>query len=116
MAFQLCEIALWMNQYISEHPNKEENLKKCVIIESYEPDEKINVLDNSEIVGMLEEDDGICHMGTKFSVLLKHKEWIGKTIKILNYVANTNSKTKQYPFFVREQDFELLDEPKNGSK
>jgi hypothetical protein len=55
-------------------------------------------------------------MGTKFSVLLKHREWIGKTIKVINYVVNTNSKTKQYPFFVREQDFELIEEPGNGSK
>ena len=29
MALQLCEIASWMNQYISDHPNKEENLEKC---------------------------------------------------------------------------------------
>ena len=29
MALQLCEIAYWMNQYISEHPNKEDNLLKC---------------------------------------------------------------------------------------
>ena len=32
IALQFCEIVRWMNQYIAEHPNKEENLKKCVKI------------------------------------------------------------------------------------
>ena len=78
--------------------------------------EKRDVLDDSEVVGLLEEHEGICHVGTEFSVLLKHKEWLGKKVRIINYVDNTNSKTKQYPYFVREQDFELIEESENGSK
>lgn len=116
MALQLCEIAFWMNRYISEHPDKDENLKKCIPLEIDEKAEKKEVLDDSEVVGFLEEHDGICHLGTKFSVLLKHKEWLGKKVRIVNYVANTNIKTKQYSYFVREQDFELIEESGNGSK
>ena len=113
MALQLCEIAFWMNRYISEHLDKDENLKKCIPLEI---DEKPEILDDSEVVGFLEEHDGICHLGAKFSVLLKHKEWLGKKVRIVNYVANTNIKTKQYSYFVREQDLELIEESENGSK
>lgn len=116
MALQLCEIAFGMNRYIAEHPNKKENLKKCIPLDRDEKVEKRDVLDDSEVVGLLEEHEGICHVGTEFSVLLKHKEWLGKKVRIINYVDNTNSKTKQYPYFVREQDFELIEESENGSK
>ncbi len=116
MALQLCEIAFWMNRYIAEHPNKKDNLKKCIPLDRDEKVEKRDVLDDSEVVGLLEEHEGICHVGTEFSVLLKHKEWLGKKVRIINYVDNTNSKTKQYPYFVREQDFELIEESENGSK
>lgn len=116
MALQLCEIAFWMNSYISEHPDKNENLKKCIPLEIDEKIEKKELQDDGEAIGLLEEHEGICHMGEKFSVLLKHKEWLGKKIRIINYVANTSTKTKQYPYFVREQDFELIEEPENSSK
>ena len=32
IALQFCEIVRWTNQYIAEHPDKDENLKKCVKI------------------------------------------------------------------------------------
>ena len=116
MALQLCEIAFWMNRYVSEHPDKDDNLKKCISLESEEKVEKKEMLDDSEVIGLLEEHEGICHMGVKFSVLLKHKEWLGKKIRVINYVDNTSTKTRQYPYFVREQDFELIEDPENGSK
>lgn len=33
IALQFCEIIKWMNNYITEHPNKDENLNKCVKIQ-----------------------------------------------------------------------------------
>lgn len=33
IALQFCEIVKWMNHYIARHPNKDENLKKCVKIQ-----------------------------------------------------------------------------------
>ena len=118
IALQLCEVTQWMNHYIKRHLDKEKNRQKWVKIEVKIEDrkEKGNDVLDSELIGALEEHEGIFHMGTKFSVLLKRKEWLGKTIKVLNYVANTNPKTNKYPYFIREQDFELLDEIENGSK
>lgn len=108
MALQLCEILRWMNHYISEHPNREENQKKCVTIGESENDEKEGV-NETDLIGILEEHSGICHMGSKFSVLLKHKELLGKKVKIHNYIRNTNIRTQQYPYFVREEDFDLVE-------
>ena len=118
IALQLCEVTQWMNHYIKKHLDKEKNRQKWVKIEVKIEDrkEKGNDVLDSELIGVLEEHEGIFHMGTKFSVLLKRKEWLGKTIKVLNYVVNTNPKTNKYPYFIREQDFELLDEIENGSK
>lgn len=118
IALQLCEVTQWMNHYIKRHLDKEKNRLKWVKIEVKIEDrkEKGNDVLDSELIGALEEHEGIFHMGTKFSVLLKRKEWLGKTIKVLNYVANTNPKTNKYPYFIREQDFELLDEIENCSK
>ena len=108
MALQLCEILRWMNHYISEHPNREENLKKCVTIGESENVEKEGV-NETDLIGILEEHSGICHMGSNFSVLLKHKELLGKKVKIHNYIRNTNIRTQQYPYFVREEDFDLVE-------
>ena len=107
MALQLCEILHWMKHYITEHPDKKENIKKCVPIVKSEDIEKEEV-NETETIGILEEHQGICHMGSKFSVLLKHKDWLGRKVKIFNYIINTNPKTQKYPYFVREEDFELI--------
>ena len=109
--FQLCDIIAWYRSYLQNHQN--ENIKLWAKVEDQDNDnQKVNI----ELEGTLEQHEGICHMGEKFSVLLKHKEWLGKKIRIINYVDNTSAKTKQYPYFVREQDFELIEEPENGSK
>ncbi len=84
-----------MNRYILQHQNKEENIKKCTRI---------------DYIGILEEDSGIIHVGDKFSVLLKHRELLGKKVKIRNYKENKNGKTcHQYPFFVKEENLELVE-------
>ena len=38
IALQFCEIVKWMNHYIAEHPNKDENLNKCVKIPEKHPE------------------------------------------------------------------------------
>lgn len=38
LALQLCEIVMWMNRYILDHPNREENLKKCMPWSKNEPE------------------------------------------------------------------------------
>lgn len=102
MALQLCEILRWMKLYIEKHPNKDENLKKCIKIENTGDDKP---------EGIIEQDEkGYCHIDNKYSVLIKNRELIGKKVKILNSKENTNSITKKnYPRFVREEDLKLLE-------
>lgn len=38
IALQFCEIMKWMNHYMAEHPNKNENLSKCVKIPEKQPE------------------------------------------------------------------------------
>ena len=38
IALQFCEIVKWMNHYIAEHPNKDENLNKCAKIPEKHPE------------------------------------------------------------------------------
>lgn len=113
--FQLCDIIAWYKGYLQDHQNKEKNMELWTKVDVQNTDNQKKDIE-IELEGILEQHEGICHMGENFSVLLKHKEWLGKKVKIFNYVDNTSSKTKQYPYFVREQDFELLDESENGSK
>lgn len=114
LALQLCEVAMWMNKYIINHSNKLENLKKCVKLETPMVGRKEKTI---ELIGIIEQHDGIFHIGKQFSIYLKRKELIGKKVKISKYSVNTSSKTKEhYPFFVHEADLQILDESENGSK
>lgn len=99
LALQMCEIVRWMNQYIEDHPNKEDNLKKNI------------PLNNNKTIfeGYIEKHDGIFHIGEDYSVLLKREELLGKKVQILNCIPNTNPKTQKYKYFVREIDFKLIE-------
>lgn len=115
IALQFCEIVKWMNHYIAEHPNKEENLKKCVKLDTQSADNKEGML---ELVGVIELHDGLYHIGKDFSVYLRRKELIGKRVRIAKYTSNTSAKSKEkYPFFVHDNDIQVMDEDiENGSK
>ena len=114
IALQYCEIVKWMNHYITEHPNKEENLKKCVKLNMQSTENKERVL---ELVGVIELHDGLCHIGNNFSVYLRRKELIGKRVRIAKYTPNTSTKSKEkYPYFVHDNDIQVLEDTENGSK
>ena len=114
IALQFCEIVKWMNHYITEHPNKEENLKKCVKLNMQSTENKERVL---ELVGVIELHDGLCHIGNNFSVYLRRKELIGKRVRIAKYTPNTSTKSKEkYPYFVHDNDIQVLEDTENGSK
>lgn len=114
MALQLCEIAFWMNKYIASHPNKDENLQKCVKLP---PKDEEKQIDAHDLIGIIELKDGFYHINDKYSVLLRHKEWLGKKARILKFTANTNQKLKElYPYFVHDNDIQIIEEPENGSK
>ena len=108
LAFHLYEIAVWMFRYFEENPNKNENLKKCVIIE------KIN---DGELEGVVEVQK-IYHIGRKFGVnpgfVLKNG-WIGKKVKVLKYGANSDENLKKlYPYYA--SNIQIVDDSETGSK
>ena len=93
MALQLCEILRWMNHYIVEHPDKEENLKKCICISGTE---------ETDEVGIIEYDNGVYHIGEKY--LLNPKVALqyggkGKKVKVIGKDENKSSTRDKYPFF-----------------
>jgi hypothetical protein len=103
IALQLCEIVKWMNQYITMNSDKERNKGKYIKLD--------------DLIGIIELHNGLYHIGSKISVLIKQKEWIGKKAQILKFSHNTNSKTKDtYPFFAHYNDIRIIEEHENGSK
>ncbi len=114
MALQLCEIAYWMNSYISGHANKEDNLKKCVKLEKKEE----NLVQEENITGIVQRGKGYYHVGGKYCLnpkTIQQNNLLGKKIKILRYDKNTNEKTKGiFPFFA--VSIKLIEEDENGSK
>ena len=101
--FAIIEIITWFTHYIEKHPDKEENMKKYIKIEDASDD---------KLEGIIELDEkGYCHIDNKYSVLIRNRKMIGKKVKILNSKENTSSSTKKYyPFFVREEDLQLIEE------
>jgi hypothetical protein len=95
--FAVIEIITWFTRYVEEHPDKEENQKRYIKVDETE--------------GIIEQDEkGYCHINNKYSVLIRNRDLIGKKVKILNSKENTSSSTKKYyPFFVREEDLQLLE-------
>ena len=115
LALQICEITMWLGRYMDEHPNKEDNLRKCVRLEVKDTIEQEDKID---LIGVIELDNGIYHIGSKVClnpVFVKQREWLGKEVKIIKYSENVNDKTKnRYPFFA--SNIQLIEEQENGSK
>ena len=108
LTLNVYEIANWMFHYIEEHPDKDENLRKCT---------KIEKPSNDDLEGIIEVQK-IYHIGRKFGVnpgfVLKNG-WLGKKVKIVKYGANNDETLKSiYPYFA--SNIQLIEEPKNGSK
>ena len=108
LALNLYEIANWMFLYIEEHPDRNENLKKCTRIEKPT---------NDDMEGLVEVQK-IYHIGRKFGVnpgfVLKNG-LLGKKVKIVKYGANNDDNlSKLYPFFA--SNIQLIEEQENGSK
>lgn len=108
LTLNLYEIANWMFHYIEEHPDRDENLKKCT---------KIEKPTNDDLEGIIEVQK-IYHVGRKFGVNpgFVHKNgWLGKKVKILKYGANSDDNLKiLYPYFASK--IQLIEESENGSK
>lgn len=108
LILNLYEIANWMFHYIEEHPDRDENLRKCT---------KIEKPSNDDMEGIVEVQK-IYHIGRKFGVnpgFVQKNGWIGKKVKIVKYGANNDENLKNlYPYFA--SNIQLIGEPENGSK
>jgi len=100
MALQFCVIVQWMNRYIKDHPNKEDNMKMCVKLETTDPMPNISP---NDLIGIIEVDNKLFHVGTKFGVhpgFVVKNGLVGKRVKIIKYDFNTDEKAKEhYPYF-----------------
>jgi hypothetical protein len=92
LALQVCEIVLYMNNYISSHQNLHENRKMCKTI---------------GIVEELENNKELCIIKSVRkgyeSILMdaneaKSKELIGKKVAVLRLIKNTNTSCEKYPY------------------
>lgn len=106
LALQICEIILWLNNYINLHQNIEENRKMCKTI---------------GVVEEIKDNPSICLIRSKrvghessISLSAKAKGLVGKKVVIIKEELNTNPNTKElYPFFATK--LQSL-EKENGSK
>ena len=100
ITLQFCEILQWMNNYIKMHPDKEENRKKWIIL-----DTKDNTLENNvDFIGIVERDDnGNYHIADKCVLngkLIEERGWLGKKVKVIGKDDNKNLETRDlYPYF-----------------
>ncbi len=103
LLFAIIEVVSWFIPYLERHTNKQQNTKNWQIQD--------NTRASISEEGVIEKDEnGYYHIGTEYSVLLKNSTLVGKKVIITNFKQNTNSCTKKYyPFFVREEDFQLID-------
>lgn len=104
IALQFCEILQWMNNFIKDHPDKEENRKRWELIGE----------NRNCPTGIIEKRDGFFHIGEDYSALLQNDDLLGKKVQILNSIPNTNPRTKKYKFFVRESDLKVIDDADKG--
>ena len=108
LALNLYEIGIWMFRYIEEHPNREENLKKCT---------KIEKPMNDDLEGIIEVQK-IYHIGKRFGVnpgFVMKNGLVGKKVKVVKYGANTDvDLNKLYPYFA--YNIQQVEEQENGSK
>ena len=102
LLFAIIELISWFIPYLEMHKDKQENMRNWQI-------QDMDVVNNTD-EGIIEKDEkGYHHIGSKYSVLLKDYDLVGKKVRIINSKQNTHSITKKYyPLFVREEDFQLV--------
>lgn len=98
IALQFCEILQWMNNYIKNHQDEEENRKKWVKLDGTE-----NTLeDKDESIGVVEVHNGIYHIGDEYLLngkTIEQRGWLGKKVRIIGKDVNKTPSAKYYPFF-----------------
>lgn len=107
LALQICEVVMWMNQYISTHQNIEENRNKCQRIQvGTQKDDKSETPIAEGIIEPIKNCPNLYHIGTYYCIAASYvtsNNLIGKKVKVIKQETNTDSKTKeQYPYFAKK--------------
>ena len=107
LALQICEVVMWMNQYISTHQNIEENRNKCQRIQvGTQKDDKSETPIAEGIIEPIKDCPNLYHIGTYYCIaasFVTSNNLIGKKVKVIKQETNTDSKTKeQYPYFAKK--------------
>ena len=92
LTFQVCEILVWMNEYIKEHQDINANYQKC---------KKLNY--PRGIVESIEGISGFYHIGDKYCVesnLVEKMGLLGRQVKIIKSIPNPN-KDLNFPFMAK---------------
>ncbi len=109
LALQVCEIVLWLSDYIKGHQDIKENRERCKTV---------------GVIERIEGNDSICvikskRIGREANICLSAKDanskgLIGQKVVVLEEGGNTNPETiALYPYFATK--IQSL-EPENGSK
>ncbi len=92
LTFQVCEILVWMNEYIKEHQDIKANFQKC---------KKLNY--PKGVVEPIEGISGFYHIGDKYCVesnLVVRIGLSGRQVKIIKSIPNPN-KDLNFPFMAK---------------
>ena len=96
MALQLCEIAAWMNRYISDHPNREKNLEMCKPLIGSEDEKQTIVKDEKGIKRLLgainKERDKVYSYDLGKNIIIDKKSGFNKNCSPKEYDYADNEK------------------------
>lgn len=94
LALQMCEVVVWMANYISTHNDKEKNLLYCRPLEE---DKKLKY--EGQTYMPEKDENGIWHCG-ECLVVISH--WKSGMMRLKEVSANTNKTTNsRYPLFAK---------------
>lgn len=107
LALQVCEVVMWISQYISTHQNIEENRNKCQRIQVVaQKDESSETPIAEGIIEPIKNCPNLYHIGAYYCIAASYvtsNNLIGKKVKIIKQETNTDIKTKeQYPYFAKK--------------
>ena len=102
LALQLCDVIIWLSNYLAKHNNKEENLRNCVEIPKINKTEleaARNKYEGKEFFPTKDSDDN-WHCEECFVSITYWQ--LGKKMRLKNIEFNINDKTKDvYPYYAQ---------------
>lgn len=101
MALQICEITLWMSQYIENHSVIEDNENLCKTFGK--------VIQSEKYKDICFIESGRKNWEHKFCIaasFAERKKLIGKKVVVLDYSDNTGESVSDFPYFAKVEPLE----------